>query len=576
MKNLPPYTDKISRHPTRYFQQFTDRLTAEGVRDSLSQVLEEILKADSASDWEAAINFWNEVKSHIQTHFELVELSFQCHTDEEDYEKEERRLKETIDPVFDEWNAKIREKVLASPFLKELKDKFGNQYFVLLTLQQDAFDPRNISLETKLNQVLADYTKLTGGAHFELDGKKFPVSHYKKFANSSDERVRRESFLAFSNWYLQHRDPLEKIFDQSLQFRDQMGKNLGHANFIPLGYQKMRRTDYGHEEVGRLREQIHAVMVPLARRIREKQARSLGVKEVSIWNSDYFPDWKIGEMKVAVADQPKTALKIYQRLSPVLGAHFKRMMDYQLIDLEARDGKGPGAFCTDFSDYRVPFIFLNSVNEASDVTTMLHECGHSFQAWESREIDPVELRWPSLEACEVHSMGMEFLAYPYYEEFFTPEDAEKYKQKHLAESILLLPYIAMVDEFQHRIYAGEAKGPEGRAELWENLEEKYNPGMDFSDRPEWKRQRWIRQLHIFRAPFYYIDYAIAQIGAWQLWVQSLKDKEAAMQNYLNLCRLGGSLPLKDFFAVGKLRLPFESGVLQNLMDEVLSAQPLID
>jgi M3 family oligoendopeptidase len=251
------------------------------------------------------------------------------------------------------------------------------------------------------------------------------------------------------------------------------------------------------------------------------------------------------------------------------------MLEENLLDLEARDGKGPGAFCTDFSDYRVPYIFLNSVGEASDVTTMLHECGHSFQGWESGGIDLVELRWPTLEACEVHSMGMEFLAYPYYDEFFTQEDAAKYRQKHLAESIFLMPYIAMVDEFQHKVYGGEAQGAEGRAKAWAAIEEKYGGDLDFSDQPDWQRYRWIRQLHIFRAPFYYIDYAIAQIGAWQLWIQSLQDKKAAMANYLNLCRLGGTLPLKEFFAAGKLRLPFEKGMLEDLVGQVLAAQPVI-
>lgn len=570
------YTEKIIRYPNRFFESFQKKLTPENVKELLEVNLQEVEKAQTLKDWEKAILHWNETKSHIQTHFELVELAFQCHTEDEEIEKEERRLKQEIEPVFDEINAKIRGAILASDQLIPLKEKFGDQYFILLKIKQDAFDPKNIAIETELNKVMADYTKLTGGAAFEVDGKKYPLAHYKKFSISSDPRLRRDAFLSYSGWFLKNRETLEKIYDEAVLLRDKMGKTLGYKNFINLAYQKLKRTDYGPEEVAELRKQIFEVIVPLANKIRERQAASLGKKQISVWDEDFFPDWQYGDLKIPISGQVQTAQKIYQKLAPSLGEHFHQMIECQLIDLEAREGKGPGAFCTDFSDYRVPFIFLNSVGEASDMTTMFHECGHSFQAWESRGIDLLELRWPTLEACEVHSMSMEYLAYPYYEDFFSPKDAERFRKKHLADSIQLLPYIAMVDEFQHLVYSGKANGAEGRAEAWADLVDKYMPGVDFSDQPDWKKHRWIRQLHIFRAPFYYIDYAIAQIGAWQVWAQSIQDKEAAMKNYLNLCCIGGSLPLKDFFAAGNLKLPFQEKVLGPLVDEILEIQPLFN
>jgi M3 family oligoendopeptidase len=569
------YIKKLTRHPNRYFGSFQERLTPEAVKKLLNECLEEVSRAQSLEDWEKSIYRWNETKSHLQTHFDLIELAFQCHTEDPGVEKEERRLKEEIDPVVDEWNAKIREKILNSPQRKALEDKLGRQYFIFLKLRQDSFDPLNIKFETKLNHVLSDYTKLSGSASFKVDGNKYPIAHYKKFSSSPDARLRRDSFISYSGWFLEHNKELEEIFDKSTALRRQMGDVLGYENFIPLGYQKMRRVDYGPEQVAKLRKEIHDVIVPIAGEIRAQQARHLGKKAVSVWDLDYFPQWQNGDLKVGIPEQTAAALKIYQKLSPRLAGHFQKMMEWDLIDVAAREGKAPGAFCTDFSDYRVPFIFLNSVNEATDVTTLLHESGHAFQGWESRSIELMEIRHPTLEACEVHSMGMEFLAYPYYGNFFTDEDAERFKKRHLADSILLLPYIAMVDEFQHQVYSGEAKTAEERAKAWERLEDKYMPGIDFSDAPEWKRRRWTRQLHIFQVPFYYIDYAIAQIGAWQLWVQSVRDKDKAMENYLNLCQIGGTRPLGEFFATGGLRLPFDAGMLKPLMDEILAVQPLV-
>jgi M3 family oligoendopeptidase len=566
--------DKLSRAPNRFFLDYQEVLTPQQAEAFLTQVFNRMAAARSLPEWEAALQFWNEVKSHIETHFEKAQLAFHRFTKDPQVEAEERRLREEVEPVYTLGNGKIRTQVLNSPFRRELEANLGAQYFLQLQLQEEAFEPKNVELETELNQVLADYTKLTGGAFFEVDGRKYPLSHIKKFGVSRDGRLREASYRSYSGWFLSHLGELNGIFDKAAGLRTRMARNLGHSSFVPLAYKKMRRVDYGPEEVAALRDQIREVLVPLSRKIRAWQAETTKVPALKAWDVEYFPEWQLGELKVPVEKQTEAALKLYGRISPRLAEHFKRMVDFELIDVPAREGKAPGAFCTGFFDYRVPYIFLNSVGEASDVTTLLHESGHAFQAWESRNIDWLELSHPTLEACEVHSMGMEFLAYPYYEIFFAARDADLYRKRHLAESILLLPYIAMVDEFQHELYSGRAEGAEGRSRAWAALEEKYAPGVDFADLSEWRRNRWIRQLHIFQVPFYYIDYAIAQVGAWQLWVQSVEDKAAAVENYLNLCRLGGTLNLKDFFQAGNLRLPFEKGMLKDLMDRVLAIQSL--
>ncbi|MFO1462403.1 MAG: M3 family oligoendopeptidase [bacterium] len=568
--SITAVTAKLKRRVNRYFHDYQAQITGTATERFLKECLAEVERAQGLPAWEAALGRWNEVKSHIETHFELVQLAFQRFTEDQAVEAEERRLREEVEPVYSVWNAKVREKFLASPERPALEAKYGKQFFAQLQLAQDAFDPKNVAVETKLNKVLSDYTKLSGGAFFEVEGKKYPLAHIKKFAVSPDPKLRCDSYRSYASWFLNNRDALEGIYDEAIGYRGEMARTLGHENFIPLAYQKMRRLDYGPEEVRVFREEIREVMVPLAGKIRAWQAKSLGVSQVSAWDMDYFPEWKVGGLKVPISEQTGAALRVYRQLSPRLAEHFQRMIDWDLIDVPARPGKAPGAFCTGFYDYRVPYIFLNSVGESADVTTILHESGHAFQAWESRDIELLELSHPTLEACEVHSMGMEFLAAPYYEEFYAPQDAQLFRKKHLAESILLLPYIAMVDEFQHLVYSGQASGAKGREAAWEELENKYMPGIDFGDLQAWKRRRWIRQLHIFQVPFYYIDYAIAQVGAWQLWAQSLRDKGRALENYLELCRLGGTLPLKEFFRAGNLLLPFQKGMLKTLMDEIES------
>lgn len=567
MKNL-------NRYPTRFFHDFQERLEPQHIENWLRAVEQKVDRAQSEGDWENALLFWNEVKCHLDTHSNQISLAFYRNTQDEKNAAEEERLHQELEPPYKKLNAPIREKFLKSPQRKFLENKFGSQFFLQLQIQQDAFHSANVELDAKVNQKISEYTKLTGSGEFEVQGKKYPLPHYKKFLSDEKASVRKESLQNYSGWFLKNRDPLEEIYEENVRLRTQMGKNLGYENFIPLAYLHMRRVDYGPKEVEAFRKQIFEVLVPIAQQIRSQQKKMLGTSSVAVWNSDFFPKWRASELKIKIEEQVPTALKAFEMIHPALGKHFQNSIHHDLIDVPSRPGKAPGAFCTDFPDYRSPYIFLNSVGEGSDITTILHESGHSFQAWESRGIDLLELRWPTLEACEVHSMSMEFLAYPYYNLFFNNEEAESYKKFHLAESLLILPYIAVVDEFQHRVYEGSAQGPEGRAQVWEELEKKYIPDLDFSEAPHWRQIRWLRQLHIFHNPFYYIDYAIALVGALQIWVQSTQDKKKALDQYLHLCQLGGTLPLKEFFKAANLKLPFETGMLKDLMGQVLRIQPL--
>ncbi len=566
----------LQRHSNLYFQDFQEKLLASHVDQWFKTLEGTFQKAKNANDWKASVLYWNEIKAHIENHLERASLAFCRDTQNSASEAEEKRLRDEIEPPYKTHCASIRKQVLNSPFRAELEKEFSKKYFTELQLQEDSFAPRNIEMETEINNLLAEYTKITGSGEFEVRGQKYALSHYKVFSSSPDAALRQEAFQSYSGWFEKRQDKLDEIYDHTVKLRNRMGQELGHADYTLLGYQKMRRLDYGPADVEKFRKQIETILVPIATRIRDRQALSQNENTLKIWNSDYFPEWRVERLKVTIPEQIPTSLKVFETLSPVLGKHFKSMVDNQLLDLEARTGKAPGAFCTDFADYRVPFIFLNSVGDASDITTILHESGHAFQAWESRWIDLMELRWPTLEACEVHSMSMEFFAHPYYEDFFPEDDAKRFKKHHVADSLLLLPYIAMVDEFQHRVYSGEASNAITRAKAWEELENKYLPGLDFGSAKTWKKIRWMRQLHIFKHPFYYIDYAIALVGALQLWVQSIQNKEKALENYLNLCKLGGTLALKDFFKEGNLKLPFEEGMLEGLIDQVLKQEPLFN
>lgn len=266
-----------------------------------------------------------------------------------------------------------------------------------------------------------------------------------------------------------------------------------------------------------------------------------------------------------VEGQLDAAQRVFSSLSPRLAAHFERMRGDGLIDLANRKGKRGGAFCTTFPDEGRVAIFCNSTGQADDVRTLMHEMGHAFQASESQAIELVELQWPTADAAEIHSMGMEFLSLKHIGEFFADSDhAQRYRKKLWIGAVELICYICVVDEFQHWVYENPAATEAERDAQWDRSWETYIPGLDFAGIEPLRSARWYAQQHIFRMPFYYIDYAIAEMGAMQLAVMDRKDPAGALETYIELCRIGGTRGVLDIFKAAGLRSPFDAGVMDSI------------
>jgi M3 family oligoendopeptidase len=331
----------------------------------------------------------------------------------------------------------------------------------------------------------------------------------------------------------------------------------------------MRRTDYGPADVSRFREGIERHVVPLLRDIRAQQARDLGSSSVAPWDRGFFPAYALEPGIVPVEGQVAAARKVYGALDGRLVKHFDRMLAKGLVDIENRPGKRPGAYCTSMPDRDEVRIFCNSTGAASDVGTLLHESGHAFQGWESLPIPLVELQWPTYEACEIHSMGMEFLAFPHLSAFFAKKDHEtRFKRQKLAKTIVLLAYVAVVDGFQHEVYERPGMTPDERAQTWSRLWSRFMVGEDWSGHEASVGRYWQRQLHVFGMPFYYVDYALAETCALQLYRASKKDPKDALRRYLRLCEVGGTRSFLGVLEEGGLASPFEPGTLPPLVDMV--------
>ena len=509
---------------------------------------------------------WTHLRSRYDTMSSLNQVRYTIDT-RDNAIKDERKFLDDQEPTVEEWNTSLRRALLEHPHRAALEKEFGRQFISSMETAVQTFDPKIADHLKKQSDLSMQYTDLLASAKIEFQGKTYNLSGLEQFQHSENRETRHEASLKRFQFFQSHGADLDRIYDDLVRVRHDMARKLGYPNYIPLAYKLLFRTDYGPNDVTVLREEVRKHVVPLATRWREQQRQLLGVDELKWWDLKLL-DGKPAPRPHGNAETiVENTARMYRELSPQTGEFFGMMRQRGLFDLVTKEGKAGGGYCTSFSDFGVPFVFSNFNGTKGDVEVMTHECGHAFQCWSSRNQPLLEYRWPTYEACEIHSMGMEFLTYPWMELYFG-DAAERFRRVHMIESVMFLPYGCAVDEFQHFVYANPDCGPEARKAQWLALEKKYLPWTNYGDL-EYATVGgfWQGQQHIYNAPFYYIDYVLAQTCALQIWKKSRESRERALQDYMAICPPGGSQSFLQLVKTGGLRNPFEPGVLSGIVAE---------
>ena len=347
-----------------------------------------------------------------------------------------------------------------------------------------------------------------------------------------------------------------------------MAEKLGFAKFTELGYQRMTRIGYGPEEVATFRDEVRDKVVPLAVEIADKQSEILGVDPLMFWDTSVYSlrgnpaplgdhDWMVDR-----------ATEMFAEMGHGLDTFFEEMKDRGSMDLKSREGKAGGGFCDFLPQFGFPFIFANFNGTRGDVDVFTHEMGHAFQSYSSREQAMSDLIWPTTEACEIHSMALEFLSWPHMDKFYGEEAAEELRRIHMTHYIHFLPYGVSIDHFQHMVYENPDATAEERNEMWQEIEATYLPWHLYGDLPhEASGRLWQQKQHIYMCPFYYIDYCLALTGALQFWSKSRQDPDETLDAYARLCTLGGSRDYTGLLESVGLNSPFNKGCLDEVIDD---------
>ena len=553
--------------PMKFKDMPYERPDLEQTKAAYAQLAARLSSARTLEEADAAFVEKDQLDRHVQTAAELVYIRHTIDTRDEFYDAESA-FWDNAQPELSQASDAFSAALLATPFRDQLAEKYGELVFAQAEQERRTLSPAIVDDMKRENALAQEYVKLIASAQIPFEGGAYTLSQLTPYKRSADDARRLAAWKAEGTWYKQHQADLDRIYDELVHVRDAMGRKLGHDNFIALGYDRMGRLSYDRADVERFREAVVSYVVPLADKIFRAQAERLGVS-YPLSFADETLTFRSGNPvpRGEASDVLEAGRTFYRALSPETGEFFDMMLDRGLMDVLSTEGKAGGGYMTMIPDYEVPFIFANFNGTQGDVEVVTHEAGHAFSYYMNTDKVPVTLAMPTSEACEVHSMSMEFMAWPWAEEFFG-DDARKYRYAHLAGAITFIPYGTMVDHFQHEVYEHPEMTPAERHATWKRLLGTYMPWMRLDGEIPFYAdgEGWQRQHHIYESPFYYIDYCLAQTVALEFWVMSQEDFAGAWDHYMAYTRQGGTRAFTDLLAHAGMTSPFDEGCLRGICE----------
>jgi oligoendopeptidase F len=514
-------------------------------------------------------------------------IAMTCHTEDSSAQQAWTTYIETVPPKLKPavFELDRRQAELSERF--GLATQGGGRYRVLtrdVKAEVEIFRPANVPIQTELALLDQKYQQTTGAMTVQFDGREQTLPMMGRYQESTDRSVRESAWRAVADRRLKDAEAIDAIYDQMVPLRDRMARNAGCADFVGYAFKSKRRFDYTPQDCKAFHNACQQAVVPFVRRLdaRRREQLGLGARKEPLRPWDLAVDPKgrpaLKPFQGGVELMSKS-VRAFERLDPELAVLLSGMGDGSnaagsangaCLDLDSRKGKAPGGYQSMRDRSRQPFIFMNAAGLQRDVETMVHEAGHAFHSFLSLHEPLLHYRNPPMEFAEVASMSMELLTTPYWGEFYGNDaDRARAVRLQIEKCVSLLPWIATIDAFQHWVYTHPTHTRAERTAAWLEVEGRFGHDISWQGLEAARERLWHRQLHLFGAPFYYIEYGIAQLGAIQLWVRSLEEGErAAIESYKAALALGGSRPLPELFAAAGLRFDFGAAMVSRLLDRV--------
>ncbi|MBI5250611.1 MAG: M3 family oligoendopeptidase [Desulfomonile tiedjei] len=518
---------------------------------------------------------WTRISEAVEETYSRLHVAMTKNTADKEAEELFHTFLDNVFPPSEEAEQKLKSKLL------DLGTEPPRFEIPLMRMRTDAeiFREENLPLQVREHKLSTEYDKIIGAQTVQWEGKEVTIVQLRPIFQKTDRSMRENAWRLAMDRQLTDRGAIGDLWQQFMEIRLQQAANAGFSDYRSFRWKQYHRFDYTPHDCLRFHEAIERAVVPAAMRVAERRKRLLGMESLRPWDMDVDPLGRpplapfreVSELKVRVAS-------MFYNLDETLGRYFDTMVREDLLDLDNRKNKAPGGYCTEFAVAKRPFIFMNAVGIHDDVQTLLHESGHGFHVFERSHLPFHQQHSVGMEFSEVASMGMELLASPYLSEekggFYSLADAARALVEHLEHGIMFWPYMAAVDAFQHWVYVHpeESSLPSNCDAQWKMLSERFMPWVDWTGLEQEHITGWQRKLHIHVVPFYYVEYGIAQLGAVQVWRNSLKDEAAAVKAYRDSLALGGTVALPSLFEAAGARFAFDSdmlGAAVSLMEQKL-------
>ncbi len=525
--------------------------------------LKRFTEAKTFEEANKAMLDWNGLMDRVSTQAVIASIRNTMNMKDEFYDGEKKFYNSTM-PKLMPLMKKTTKAMLHSPFRPQFEEAYGKHMFKSMEVEEKLMSPKIILPMIRENKLGTEYSKTAAACSVDFMGEKCNFYGLLRHMQSTDRAERKAAFTEWAKLYQGAAPKLEEQYGKLVKTRVKIAKKLGFPNYIDYIYKARGRYDYGPAEVAEFREAIRKYITPLCAKLFEEQRQRIGVDKLQWYDEALvFPEGN-ADPEGTPEELTEKARQMYAELSPETGEFFNFMVEHELYDFVTKENKHLGGYCTSLSEYKAPFIFSNFNGTSADIDVLTHEAGHAFEYYyASRRLPLSSLVHSTSEINEIHSMSMELLTYPYMERFF-PGKSDKYRYAHFVDAVKTIPYLVSVDEFQHRVFENPSSTPADWRRFWKQIEEKYMPWRSY-DGNEFLESGgfWMQKQHVFLYPFYYVDYAMAQLGAFSLYRKSVEGGDA-WNSYLKLCGLGGKYGYFETLEKAGIPMPLNKDFIREM------------
>ena len=477
-----------------------------------------------------------------------------------------------INPKMAEPSNQLNEKLNDCKFKEQLKEKADQIYLKKVATAIELFNEDNIPLQAKTQTLGQEYSGVIGAQLIRYKDEEITAQQALKYLKDPNREIRKEVYDLLADRRRQDHDKLESIFDDLVKLRHQIAHNAGFTNYRDYKFKAMNRFDYSVQDCLDFHHSIEKFIVPIYKKIQEEKLDKFGFQKFRPFDSSADPEGKAPLKPFETgAEMLDKTIRIFKKIDPYFSDCLNTMKEMGHLDLESKKGKAPGGYNYPLYEIGIPFIFMNAAGSARDVITMIHEGGHAIHSFLTKDLELTAYKSFPSEVAELASMSMELLSMKYWEEFYGQgEELKRAKKEHLESILMVLPWIATIDAFQHWIYTHPNHSREDRKAEWLKLGERFGTELtDWSDYEDLRDYSWHKQLHLFEVPFYYIEYGFSQLGALGVWKNSLEDSNKAIQQYKDGLSLGYTEDIKTIYKTAGVEFDFSAKNIQSLSELIL-------